>query len=329
MAGHIGISVERVAGFAPIPPKAPMGPLPDAILQAVFAPGARVHALLDSGRLSVLGDLAAAARVTPLCLFSGELAETATAAPWLVEVGPETKLVRYLFTDGEGGKPGPWHFWPLGAGILIRSDLSAEALRTHLRRFLRATDEDGKAYFFRFWEPTSAPHYFANLGDRPDLIARWFRPRKGGAIEAILAGDPATGLWRIAAEGLDAAPHDPRGGFVLSASDMAALAVARTHRDLDQLADLLIRTFPETVGAVPRPDVVALTRRTVSRMRDYGFVQRDYLFRLLAWEAHFGPGIESKDPEGLLRAICASDKDEAEKFEDFAERAVMLFERAG
>ena len=326
MAGHIGISVERVPGFAPIPAGAPTGPLPAALAQTAFGGGARTVALLDAARLRGLADLAAATGLRPLCLFTGDLAKAEDAVPWLMALGPGDKLARYLFTDGPDGRPGPWHFWPLGAGILIRTALPDEALRTHLRRFLRATDEAGRAYFFRFWEPTSAPHYFANLADRPELIARWFRPREGGGIEAILAGDPATGLWRIAPQGLADALHEPRGSFVLTASDMAALTAARTDRDLDHLAGLLIRTFPETVGLRPRPEVVTLTRRTVSRMRDYGFVQRDHLFRLLAWEAHFGPNVEARDPEGRLRAICTSDRDEAEKFDDFAARAVALFE---
>lgn len=329
MAGRIGISVGQVQGFAPIPPDAPAGPLPAAVAQAVFGGAARTVALLDAARLKGLTDLAAATGLRRHCLFTGELAKAEDAVPWLMALGPGDKLSRYLFTDGPEGRPGPWHFWPLGAGVLIRTTLPDEALRTHLRRFLRATDEAGKAYFFRFWEPTSAAPYFANLADRPELIARWFRPREGGAIEAILAGDPATGLWRIAPEGLDDAPHEPRGSFVISASDMAALATARMNRDLDQLAGLLIRTYPETVGARPRADIVSLTRRTVSRMRDYGFVQRDYLFRLLAWEAHFGPNVESRDPEGRLRAICTSDRDEAEKFDAFAARAVALFESGG
>ncbi len=322
----IGVLVTRIAGFQPLDAQfgvlakvSTPAPLTDPILRGQ----PHVFAVLDATLIAQLPMRLAGTDVPHACLFGDAADRTADAAPWLVQLTPQDRLLRSLFTVDAPDHPATWAFWHARPGILIRSDMPLDALRSHLRRFLRVKDTRGKDFFFRFWEPFVAPLYFGNLATRPDLIARWFRPRDGGRIDAIMAPDPGAddpGLWVIEPQNLPDGPHIPQGSFTLSDTDIAVLTQAQTRRQLDDMATLLARTFPERLQDMPRADLCHLTDTTVSRMMRYGFAQTDTLFRLLAWEVFHGPGFESRDPTGRLQAICATDHEEAEKMIHLAAR---------
>ncbi len=324
----ITVAVTHVTGFAPL--DAQFGVLAKAAVPAplfdpVFRGTPHVFAVLDAALIAQLPARLAGMDVPHACLFGDAADRTAEAAPWLVQLVPDDRLLRSLFTDDAPDHPATWAFWRARAGILIRSDMRLDALRLHLRRFLRVKDMRGKDFFFRFWEPVMAPLYFGNLDSRPDLIARWFRPRDGGRIDAILAPDPdGPGLWVIAPQGLTDAPHIPQGAFTLSDTDIAVMTQAQTRRQLDTLGTLLATTFPERLQNMPRGDLQHLTDTTVSRMMGYGFSQTDTLFRLLACEVFHGPGFESLDPTGALHRICRADQDEAEKMMHLTARMAEL-----
>lgn len=292
-------------------------------LSARWADGPPMHVLLDGAKIVNLVEMLDAADVAHKCLFDGDLDSFAGAAPWLATLPPDNRLTRALFT-AEG--PPQLALWPLAAAMFIQGDVPLADLRTHFRRFLRVADAAGNMHFFRFWEASTAVAYFEAIADSPDLIARWFRPRDGGRVQALLVPDIATGaLDIITPQGLADAPEPPMGRFELRDRDHAAMAHARLGRDLLGLTALLATTFPEMVVDKPQAETDAFTRRTVSRMHDYGFSQQDHLFSLLAWELHFGPFFENRDPDGYLREICEAALPEGEKFALLAER-VATFE---
>ncbi len=306
--------VALTVGVQPIAPlDAQFGVLDKETLPSELAPVLAwpLTALIDGALVPGLEARLAASGLDHACLFMGDLTPFAGAAPWLVRLARDAALTRALFTAE--GQP-QLALWPLAAMLLVAADLPVAALRAHFRRFLRVPGEGGAPQVFRFWEPATAPAYFAGLADRPATVARWFRPREGGAIAALWVPrtDPAA-VVRIAPEGpgLTAAPE--AGAFRLTDGDLATLARARAERDIRDLQRLLARTFPDRLAAVPPDEADRATRRTLSRMLDYGFTQRDHLFTLLAWDLHFGPAFENADPEGL-RAICESPLPEADKF---------------
>jgi hypothetical protein len=329
-ARTVRIEVSRITGFQPL--DAQFGVLSKATLPAqleypVFQSMAHVFAILDASLIPQLPTLLAGTDIPHVCLIGDGSDLTSDVAPWLVQVSLNDRLLRSLFTDDVPEHPATWAFWQARPGILIRSDLTLAALRIHLRRFLKVKDSRGKDFFFRFWEPSMVPLYFGNLDARPDLIARWFRPREGGRIEAVLAPDPGgdtPGLWSIIPHGLTDAPHIPHGAFTLNDTDIAVMSHAQTRRQLDALTDLLIKTFPEQLHSMPRADVQRMTDATVSRMTGYGLTQTDTLFRLLAWEVFHGPAFEARDPGGRLQTIIASDEDEADKITLIAARMAEL-----
>lgn len=318
-----GVARDLLTGFGSLVarPGEERPALPAALAPSLQA--APLFAVMDAARVPNLVGLLESSGLPHQCLFADALGDSSEAAPWLVQLEPEHDLTRQMFTTAD--PPGPTHLW-MAAPLLLQADIGLEALRKHLRRFLRVQSEDRrKLWLFRFWEPTIVPHYFAAIADRPDLMARWFRPREGGRILRLFIadtrpGDPA--LWVLEPFGLADKPANPQGNFTLSAADHAALGKARTEHDLALLAALLVKTFPAETADLPLAEVDRLTRRTVSRMQEFGFTQRDYLFQLLAWEAFLGPTFETRDPD--LARLIRSPAPEAEKFAAVADRMAKL-----
>jgi hypothetical protein len=282
-----------------------------------------VHVLIDGALIVNLAERLEAAHVPHECLFDGDLTEFAGAAPWLATLSTDSKLMRALFTN-----EGPLHLalWDNAATLFIETDLSLEAVRKHLRRFLRVADAAGQMHFFRFWEASTCAAYFRSLGTDPDLTQRWFCPREGGQISAFLVPDkPSAGLAVIELVEFDPNPEPALGAFTLRDVDHAAMAHARLAVDLAAMVTLLVATFPEKFNKADPDETDAFAKRTLSRMREYGFWQKDHLFMLLAWELHYGPHFEHRDPDGHLRDICKSPLPEGEKFALLQER-VATFE---
>ena len=287
-----------------------------------------VFACLDANRIPNLPELLDSGGVPHQCLFQGALAESAgDLAPWLVQLGPNDRLLAQLMTSHGADASNPFGFLEAEAGIFIHSDMSIGHLHRHLRRFLRVRSPDDRTFLFRFWEPAIAVAYFGGLDQRPALIDRWFRSREGGTISQIAITDPvpgAPGLRVFAPHGIDPAAPPPSGAFMLNDEDLLRFRVVQMDKDAAQIAVRLTQTFPEAAAAVPGGSMDAFTRRSMSRMLQYGFQKKSALFTMLAWELHYGPFFEKSDSDGTLYALISGAAPQNEKFENLKQRMVAL-----
>lgn len=86
--------------------------------------------------------------VTIRCLYKGDAAETmADIAPYLVKFDA---FMFYWIKDNIWNEP-----W----GIVFQSDAEMEDLHRHLRKFLMVQDEQGKAMWFRYYDPRVLPTF--------------------------------------------------------------------------------------------------------------------------------------------------------------------------
>lgn len=77
-------------------------------------------------------------------LFLGKLPQVlAKAAPHLVKLEPEAVFTRWIISRGWGDS------W----GIFLVSSADLRELLRHFRRFLMVKDENGKAFYFRYYDP--------------------------------------------------------------------------------------------------------------------------------------------------------------------------------
>lgn len=107
------------------------------------------YAILDAAKVVGLPELLAASGLDHHCLFKGEaFEELAEVAPWIVRIEDGNSFVRKLFTHSDAG----WHLWDKEPGIYLRSRGSLGEMWRHFRKFTKVKDEQGKWYYFRFWE---------------------------------------------------------------------------------------------------------------------------------------------------------------------------------
>lgn len=291
----------------------------EALTDAIFGPAERVVAILDANRILGLPDILEAEGHEKTCLFRGDLAKDAgDVSPWLVVVNRGDRLLKYLLTRDDRQEVVPFALWTQEAGVFLRTDMGLEALQGHLRRFLRVSDGNGKNFLFRYWEPSIAAAYYANINDRPELIERWFRAREGGLIDAIVAPDAAQdgpSLTVITPQEIAPSSRPPVGAFALNASDVALFSQVRMERDVETLTTRLSDTFPEVAKDLSHDDLRKLVQRMISKMMSFGFSQKPMLFTLLAWELHYGPDFERVDTEGELSRIMVEPRSAVERFE--------------
>lgn len=123
---------------------------PDAV------PPLKTYAVLCAATVTSLRDIMKQSGLVWQCLFKGEREnELKDAAPHLIELKEGNTLTRKLFTHLPtiSDDNVTAHLWQKRPGIYIRSRANFDALLQHLRKFHRLENEQGKGYFFRFWDP--------------------------------------------------------------------------------------------------------------------------------------------------------------------------------
>ena len=140
-------------------------PLPE--LKCYFILDANKHKLLEPERFHC--------RIENL--FQGEFAEiTKEIGPYLVEVIPypdykaESELMG-LFSDEGAMTRFNWHD---ELGIFIHSRYDFDTVLHHLRHFPVMKDENGKWFFFRFYDPKVLRNYLDVIATSPEKLNKFF-----------------------------------------------------------------------------------------------------------------------------------------------------------
>ena len=123
-------------------------------------------------------------------LFQGEFAEiTKDIAPYLVEVIPypddssESELMG-LFSDEGAMTRFNWHE---ELGVFIHSRYDFDTVLRHLRHFPVMKDENGKWFFFRFYDPKVLCNYLEVIATSPEKLNKFFGYEKR-IIHAFASG---------------------------------------------------------------------------------------------------------------------------------------------
>ncbi|MCJ7599942.1 MAG: DUF4123 domain-containing protein [Desulfobulbaceae bacterium] len=103
-----------------------------------------VYALVDAARSESIYPKIMGAKVASVCLHRGKTAEElAWVAPYLVQMQREDSFTEWLLDSG----------WGKSRYVFVRSSATLHELKRHFRTFLTVYDEEGKSYFFRFYDP--------------------------------------------------------------------------------------------------------------------------------------------------------------------------------
>ncbi|HEX8638125.1 MAG TPA: DUF4123 domain-containing protein [Pyrinomonadaceae bacterium] len=112
--------------------------------QQLFAPNARVYAVLDGASVPNLPMKLFEMNPPRYCLFAGELKpDMAEVAPYLVRLYPKTPFAEWVLKE----------CWGQHWGIFARSRKSLNDMRAHFRSLTTVYDEKGDPMTFRFYDP--------------------------------------------------------------------------------------------------------------------------------------------------------------------------------
>lgn len=279
-----------------------------------------IFALLDGTQLPERPDRIDALGPSAVSLFKGAAAERLRdVAPYLVRLPGDAPLLAALLT----GSLAPDAICEHVPGILIQSDLGPEALRQHFRRLMRV-EASGQHYLFRFWDPTTAAAYFDAVTDSEDR-GRWFFPREGGRIEAILVPERGSGNFRAYRAGVTPKLHPWHARpFRMRDQELAALQSTHLQEEIGQLAGLMTSTFPQLATQIGPDMFDTMIRRAILRCAGLGIRQRANIFRIVAWDLHARGNFEDVDPAAELGRILCADLSETEKMQRLIARIASL-----
>lgn len=120
------------------------------------APTSALYAILDGARAPNIHRLVLNCGLTQSCLYAGKLPpELVEVAPYLVQLRPGAPATEQLLAAG----------WGKSWGIFVQSPAHPDALRRHLRRFLKVKDASGKSLVFRYYDPRVLRVYLPTCTD--------------------------------------------------------------------------------------------------------------------------------------------------------------------
>ena len=301
--------------------------VPTALLDALYGPDAPRHAyLLVDGTLRAevagLFDLDVI-DATARSLFSGAAEEEAgDAGPWLLDLSipdPETpgdvSVLRDLFE----------RHWPAGYSLLLSTDAPFDALRRHLRRFIKRTvEDDGRLLTFRFWDPRVLTPFLDAIKDDRSRARRMTFTDEGVPLAYVLPPrDEEPDAARLA--GIHVAPDagladEPLRPLRLRYADFDVLARRRAAERRTRMAERLRRDFAAELADRTAEEIQAAVDEAVRRFGSFKFREHAHLHFFAAWSLFYGPTFEKGDTTGELETILRSDAPEAERFRAFRQR---------
>jgi hypothetical protein len=263
----------------------------DEIPQLLWPPahatrGAEVYAVLDAACDPRIRPAVAASELATRCLYAGALPpELLEVAPYVVHMRPGTRLTRKVLASG----------WGRAWGIWLVSAAEIEALRRHLRRFLRVRTEGGRRLLFRYYDPLVLASFLPTCSSTE--LATLFGPVDAFIVEAGPAGiveyrfdgvalhthtrTAAHHTWRLDAAPLATAVAGPLGAFVVRDAQLAALHALAEQRAVGELAELTRRSWPHATRALGEPRLQARIRGVIEIARRCGIADRTDVLRVI------------------------------------------------
>jgi len=135
--------------------------------------GSSIYAIIDTARAPLIYPKLAESNNRKACLLMGEQArKLASVAPYLVQLGKNDPLLQWLLNQGWGKS---WY-------IFLESGAPFVQVRNHARSFYRITDDMGKQFFFRYFDPRVLRGFFPTCD--PQQLCNMFGPVRRYFLES-------------------------------------------------------------------------------------------------------------------------------------------------
>lgn len=257
--------------------------VPDALREPLFgqlnATPLHTYAILDAGKIPNLPELLDTSGLAHRCLFKGDAFDTLkNVAPWIVQLEKDATFTRNLFTQSDA----PWHVWDTEPGIYVRSAADFDAVWQHFRKFTMVQNEDGKWFYFRFWEPDGFTESVAHAN-----VAGMFRSGEDLTIAAAYAPTQRRTFAVIPTDKAD----DGSTRFILNANHRAVLDQRIETRFTENFATTLQKAAPHhlaMLGVTDHGAVASLVATIVGYVKPLGFTKGSDIAKLASCAVFYG-----------------------------------------
>lgn len=188
-------------------------------------------------------------------LFQGEFAEiTKEIGPYLVEVIPypdykaESELMG-LFSDEGAMTRFNWHD---ELGIFIHSRYDFDTVLHHLRHFPVMKDENGKWFFFRFYDPKVLRNYLDVIATSPEKLNKFFGYKKR-IIHAFGSGIGDSFYYYQ----IKALPEDTRNiPIILTDFEIKGFKDKKWLETREKMVGYILKTYPHVYSPLEQEQLV-------------------------------------------------------------------------
>ena len=188
-------------------------------------------------------------------LFQGEFAEiTKEIGPYLVEVIPypdykaESELMG-LFSDEGAMTRVNWHE---ELGIFIHSRYDFDTVLRHLRHFPVMKDENGKWFFFRFYDPKVLRNYLDVIATSPEKLNKFFGYEKR-IIHAFGSGIGDSFYYYQ----IKALPEDTRNiPIILTDFEIKGFKDKKWLETREKMVGYILKTYPHVYSPLEQEQLI-------------------------------------------------------------------------
>ena len=188
-------------------------------------------------------------------LFQGEFAEiTKEIGPYLVEVIPypdykaESELMG-LFSDEGAMTRFNWHE---ELGIFIHSRYDFDTVLHHLRHFPVMKDENGKWFFFRFYDPKVLRNYLDVIATSPEKLNKFFGYEKR-IIHAFGSGIRDSFYYYQ----IKALPEDTRNiPIILTDFEIKGFKDKKWLETREKMVGYILKTYPHVYSPLEQEQLI-------------------------------------------------------------------------
>ena len=216
-------------------------------------PELKCYFILDANKHKLLEPESFHCRIENL--FQGEFAEiTKEIGPYLVEVIPspdykaESELMG-LFSDEGAMTRFNWHE---ELGIFIHSRYDFDTVLHHLRHFPVMKDENGKWFFFRFYDPKVLRNYLDVIATSPEKLNKFFGYEKR-IIHAFGSGI-GDSFYYYQIKGL---PEDTRNiPIILTDFEIKGFKDKKWLETREKMVGYILKTYPHVYSPLEQEQLI-------------------------------------------------------------------------
>lgn len=216
-------------------------------------PELKCYFILDANKHKLLEPESFHCRIENL--FQGEFAEiTKEIGPYLVEVIPypdykaESELMG-LFSDEGAMTRFNWHE---ELGIFIHSRYDFDTVLHHLRHFPVMKDENGKWFFFRFYDPKVLRNYLDVIATSPEKLNKFFGYEKR-IIHAFGSGIGDSFYYYQ----IRALPEDTRNiPIILTDFEIKGFKDKKWLETREKMVGYILKTYPHVYSPLEQEQLI-------------------------------------------------------------------------